>query len=104
MAFSSGAITFMLCFLLAVMIGICVLEWFLSKREPWWLGLLLPLLFFLLGTIPMLNLLEETSAGEVLLTFILGNIPTWILLLIYILNRQNLKKNRELEQMKIKDL
>lgn len=104
MLFSDGLLIFMLCFLLAVMIGICVLEWFLSKREPWWLGLLLPVLFFLLGTIPVLNLVVRTSAGQVLLTFFLGNIPTWILLLIYMVNRQKLKKNRELEEMKIRDL
>lgn len=104
MLFSDGLIIFMLCFLLAVMIGICVLEWFLSKKEPWWLGLLLPVLFFLMGTIPVLNLVVRISVGQVLLTFFLGNIPTWILLLIYAGTRRNLKKNRELEEMKIKDL
>lgn len=104
MLFSDGLIIFMLCFLLAVMIGICVLEWFLSKKEPWWLGLLLPVLFFLMGTIPVLNLVIRTYVGQVLLTFFLGNIPTWILLLIYVAGRQKLRKNRELEEMKIRDL
>ena len=104
MLFSDGLIIFMLCFLLAVMIGICVLEWFLSKKEPWWLGLLLPVLFFLMGTIPVLNLIAGPSVGQVLLTFFLGNVPTWILLSIYVVNRQKLKKNQELEEMKIKDL
>lgn len=104
MAFSAGLTIFILCFLLAVMIGICILEWFLSRKEPWWLGLLLPVLFFLLGTIPVLNLLVGTSAGKILITFLIGNIPTWILLLIYVVNRQKLRKDRELEEMKIRDL
>ncbi len=104
MAFSDGRIIFVLCFFLAVLVGICVLEWFLAKREQWWLGLLLPVLFFLLGTIPVLNLIAGPSVGQVLIIFVIGNMPTWILLLIYVAGRQKLRKNRELEEMKIKDL
>lgn len=104
MLFSDVLIIFMLCFFLGIIIGVCILEWFLSRKEPWWLGLLLPVLFFLLGTIPVLNLLAGTSAGKILITFLIGNIPTWILLLIYVVNRQKLRKNRELEEMKIRDL
>ncbi len=104
MALASGFTAWILCFLLAVMIGVCVLEWFLSKKEPWWMGLLLPALFFLIGTIPVLNLMEGTSAGQILITFVIGNMPTLVLCLIYVMNRQKQKKNRELEEMKIRDL
>lgn len=86
---------------LLFLIGIVLLQIFLSKRENRWLGLIIPIISFLFSVIALLNALGFAAAIS---AFIISNIPTLILLAIYIACREKRKKNKEIEKMNIQDL
>ena len=101
-------------FLIVLIVVIFVLQIYLSKNENKWLGLILPFISFIISIVPIiLYFISIISSGEVLkgtdildltLSFLITNIPTLILLVIYLVCRKNMKKNKQLEKMCIKDL
>ena len=99
--------TIMLVFVLGLLVGIVLLQIFLSKREGRWPGLILPLLTFLYSLLMACSAVAyngEIPWGAILASLILGNIPTVILLAIYAVCREKFRKQSELDKMNIKDL
>ena len=96
-----------LCSILPFLIGLVVLQVFLSKRESKWPGLVLPLLSFLYSLVMALSAVAYNGGipwGPILASLILGNIPTVILLAIYFACREKFRKRSELDKMHINDL
>ena len=99
-------------FILALLLlaGIVLLQIFLSKRESKWPGLVLPIMAFLFGLLFPLNMAvpsEGMSAGfvfQMLLVWLLGNIPTLILLAVYFACRGRQRRRKQLDKMNIQDL
>ena len=100
-------VTISLVFLLVLLVGIVLVQIFLSKREGRWPGLILPLLTFLYSLLMACSAVAyngEIPWGAILASLILGNIPTVILLAIYAVCREKFRKQSELDKMNIKDL
>ena len=99
-----------LLFLMAVLVGTILLQIFLSRRKSRWPGLILPgltFLYSLLSIFSMAALPGATAlsiAGTLVMTLLLSNIPTLILLAIYFACREKQKRNRQLDKMNIQDL
>lgn len=96
-----------LCSILPFLIGLVVLQVFLSKRESKWPGLILPLLSFLYSLVMALSAVAYNGGipwGPILASLILGNIPTVILLAVYFACREKFRKRSELDKMNISDL
>lgn len=80
--------------LLVFMIGIVVLQIFLSRKRNKWLGLFMPIISFLLTLVIPLNMVTPTEGItseyllSMLLVLIVANIPTVFLSLIYIACRE----------------
>ena len=94
-------------FLLVFVVGIILLQIFLSKRESKWPGLILPLLSFLYSLVMAFSAVAYNGTipwGPILASLILGNIPTVILLAIYFACREKFRKRSELDKMHINDL
>lgn len=93
---------------LALLVGGILLQIFLSKRKSKWPGLILPAVTFLWSLVLVLNAAAFDSlaqaAATVLMVFILGNIPTAVLLGIYFACREKRRKRSELDKMKLSDL
>lgn len=105
---SRTIVTFILAMLLLA--GIVFLQIFLSKREDKWPGLVLPIMAFLFGLLFPLNMIapsEGVSAGfvfQLILVWLLGNIPTILLLAIYFGCRGKQRRRKQLDKMNIQDL
>ena len=96
-------------FVLLLLAGIVVLQIFLSRRPSKWPGLVLPILSFLFSLIYPLNM--AVSDGDLmsfvlqlLIVWLVGNIPTILLLLIYFGCREKQRRKKQLEKMNIQDL
>ena len=90
--------------------GVIVLQIFLSKRESKWPGLVLPIITFLFSLLYPLNM-SAPSGGitasfifQMILVWLLGNIPTIIFLAIYFGCRGKQRRNKQLDKMNIQDL
>ena len=94
--------------LLGLLAGTILLQIFLSKRESKWPGLVLPAITFLYSVLMMLNVTAMETARAViaalLSAFIMGNIPTLILLAIYFVCREKRRTQSEVDKMRISDL
>lgn len=88
--------------LLLVIICVILLQIFLSRTESKWPGLVLPVLSFVCSLIIPLNMI--VANGVVLLAWIIVNIPTVLLLLVYFICREKYRKKNQMEKMKIQDL
>ena len=106
MAFPLNNIIFLLIVSLIVYLQI-----YFSKIESKWMGLILPGLKLIYSIIIVLNIAEPPVSISmtqrivaVLSAFLTSNIPTIILLAIYAVVRQNLKRKSEIDKMNIKDL
>ncbi|MBR4285202.1 MAG: hypothetical protein IKT36_03900 [Methanocorpusculum sp.] len=88
--------------LLLIFVCVVLLQIFLSRTESKIPGLVLPALCFLFSLIVPLNMIVANSAA--LLFWLIVNIPTIILLLVYFVCRQQYKKKNQIEKMKIQDL
>lgn len=95
---------------LALLVGAILLQVYLSKRKSKWLGLVLPIIAFLFGLLYPLNMIvpsEGVTAGfvfQMIWVWLLGNIPTLILLAIYFGCRGKQRRNKQLDKMNIRDL
>lgn len=94
--------------LLVVVVGGILLQIFLYKRESKWPGLVLPAISFLWSLLYLFNLMDTGSVVQniltALLTVLLSNIPTLVLLAIYWAVREKRRKRSELDKMSIDDL
>lgn len=97
-------------FLVLVLRAIVALQVFLSKNRSKYPGLILPLIFFAISLIYPLNIAAPEDASTVslllmmLMVLLIANIPTMILLGIYMACRDKAGRRKELEKMKIRDL
>ena len=100
----------LLALMLATLAGLIALQIYLSRREGVWPGLILPILSLLISILMVLYMAVPTDAtvweavSAVGGTFLVGNIPTVIYLLIYFACRETQKRRRLLEKMNIQDL
>jgi hypothetical protein len=126
----SSLILFLVLFLIFVA-GIIILQIFLSKKENKWAGLILPFTSFAISLLAFLGILVFTATtgtvttivngeivyeatrqlapisatiGSAVYVFLMLNIPTVILLLIYAACRSRYNKKRSLEKMQVQDL
>ncbi len=94
--------------LLVLVVGGILLQIFLSKRESKWPGLVLPVISFLWSLLYLFNLMDTGSVVQnilmAILTILLTNIPTLVLLAIYWAVREKRRKRSEIEKMNIDDL
>ena len=108
MAIATTVMWVTLLFLLAALVGGIFLQIFLSRRESRWPGLVLPLLTFLLSLLNVLNIADTGSVSEnvlvVLVTVLVGNIPTLVLLAIYWAAREKRRIKDQIDKMNIDDL
>ena len=114
--------------ILVLLVGGIFLQIFLSRRESRWPGLVLPGLTLLYSLVMVLNVSTYraitgssvvdgtvvetvTQYGDLLsalptmlIVFLLGNIPTIILLAIYFACREKHRKKKQMDRMNIQDL
>ena len=76
----------------AFLIGIVLLQIFLSRTERNWPGLILPVISFLFGFLYLYNMSAGTLIWQVFFVWLLGNIPTIIFLAIYFACRPKRKQ------------
>lgn len=89
-------------------VGTILLQIFLSRRQSRWPGLILPALTLLYSLVMVLNVANTGDLASALLamgvTFLLGNLPTLILLVIYAACREQYRRKKQMERMNIQDL
>ncbi|MFT5872161.1 MAG: hypothetical protein ACI8WT_001089 [Clostridium sp.] len=92
------------------LIGIFILQIFLSKRENKWLGLILPIINVIFSIKLGLGVVLKGGESikeiimETILVFLVWNISTGFLFDIYFSRREKLEKNKEIDKMNIQDL
>ena len=96
-------------FFLIIFVGAIALQVFLLKRESKFLGLILPIISVLNSLIIVLNIAGDAMTKTQILialvsAFLIGNIPTIILMAIYFGIREKMKIKAELDKTRIKDL
>lgn len=90
--------------------GIILLQIFLSKRDSWWPGLILPTISFLFSiafSLLSISPSEGVSFGYIMgeiIMWLLLNIPTYIFLAIYFICQKKRRCNKQLNKMNIQDL
>lgn len=101
---------FALIFTCALLAGVILLQIYLSRRESKWPGLVLPVITFLVGLLYPLSMAVPPEGVTVsfliqmMVVWLLGNIPTIILLAIYFDCRGKQRRRKQLEKMNIQDL
>ncbi len=98
-----------LLFLLVIIVGGIFLQIFLSKKKSPFLGLILPTITFLYSLLMVLGIAAfDGLTGEVAMlviaVFIISNIPTIILMGIYVGCREKIKSESQVDKMKAQDL
>lgn len=92
-------------FLSALIIGGAVaLQIFLSNRKCKWLGLILPIITFLCSLGFLVLFMQIVSIPLLLPVFLILNIPTAVLLIIYAVCRKKYQAKQEIEKMNLQDL
>lgn len=108
-------------FIISIISIVIFIQLKLSRNENKYLGLILPILSFLtsltiiFGMVSFITLISSTNGVSevvnsnaeylgVFFTFLVSNIPTIILGTIYYSERNNIKLNKSMEKMKIRDL
>lgn len=90
--------------------GAILLQIYLSKSAIKWPGLVLPIIAFFFSLLYPLNMVapsEGMTAGlivQMIIVWLLGNIPTIIFLAIYFGCREKQRRNRQIDKMNIQDL
>ena len=94
--------------ILVLGVGAILLQIFLSRRQSRWPGLILPALTLLYSLVMVLSVTNTGDLATALLvmgiTFLLGNLPTLLLLAIYAVCREKYRKKKQMEKMDIQDL
>ncbi|HOQ02020.1 MAG TPA: hypothetical protein PK604_14645 [Acetivibrio clariflavus] len=96
--------------ILAFIVGVVLLQIFLSKTESRWPGLVLPIIAFLFSFFLPLNMMipaDGVTASfyvQMAMLWLFGNIPTIILLAIYFVCREKYRRKKQLDKMNIQDL
>ena len=96
-----------LLFTLVILVGVILLQIYLSKKESKWPGLVLPIISFLVSFIYPLNMAIPSVGGFIfalVLGWLIANIPTIVLLTIYFACRGKQRRNKQLDKMNIQDL
>ena len=102
--------TIIFSFVIAFCVGMLALQAALARMESRWPGLVLPLITFLrsvLTPIGMVGPAGGLTVGfvlQVLLMWLLCNIPTAVLLAIYFTCRTRQRRKKQLDKMNIQDL
>lgn len=102
--------SFALVFIILMMIGGLILQFFLSRRKSRWFGLILPAITFFYSLLAVLGLAGYAGASAremaamVAATFLTTNIPTLILMGIYLGCRERMKARAQIDKMNIQDL
>ena len=105
MDFATGLLAMLALLSSGFLVGIILLQIFLSRRESRWPGLALPAITLLYSLVMACNVMAGADAWRALLaTLALGNIPTVVLLAIYAACREKRRKNSEMDKMDIHDL
>ena len=92
-------------FLLIIFIGSLFLQVYLSKRKDKVSGLILPATYFLSSFRALFSLWgHDIEVGNFIQILLLRNLPTLILIAIYILYRRKINRHKEIEKMNIQDL
>ena len=95
---------------LLFIVGVVCLQIFLSKRKSKWPGLVIPIISFLIAFLYPLNMVapsDGVTAGfivQMIIVWLLANIPTIIFLAIYFGCRGKQRRNKQLDKMNIQDL
>lgn len=95
---------------LAMIAGIILLQIFLSRQTRKWPGLLLPILSLLLSLLYPLSMVLPAEgftpgfAVQMLMIWLLANIPTAVLLAIHFACRSKGRRNTPIDKMNIQDL
>lgn len=103
-------VTFMLFFVLIFLAGGILLQIFLSKRRSKWFGLILPAITFIYSLLVVLGIAvyDGNGGAEIFILktsiFLISNIPTGVLLVIYFVCREKIKQVTQLEKMNNQDL
>ncbi len=102
---------FLCIFLFLIIIpGIIILQLYFAKFNNMWLNLILPNIIFCLSLIiTVIQIREYSSLNiEAILSitgyFFLINVLTVILVAIYFTNKNNIKKEKQIEKMNVQDL
>ena len=107
MEFAARASIVLMVVFLVFIVGGVLLEIFLARRESKWPGLVLPVLTLLYSLAMACNVAaigDSFPWGALLGTLVVGNIPTVVLLAIYVACREKQRKRSELDKMEIDDL
>ena len=101
-------VTIALALLTVLLIGGILLQIFLCRRSQKWPGLVLPGICILFSLVAVLNVAAlggvAETIGTMLLSLVVYNIPTLVLMVIYWICRQTYSRAGELEKMHIADL
>lgn len=103
-------ISIMTLLLLLFFVGIVWLQVFLLKKQSKVLGLMLPIISFISSLLMVLGIASYKTMsfgdvfGFVVPMLLVSNIPTIVLIAIYIASRETIKRNKEIERMNIQDL
>ena len=97
----------LVCLLLPALL--LVVQVLLSRRESRWPGLLLPAVSLLSSLVCCLNVADLGQGMAALLSalltvFLLANVPTLLLLALYLICRRSRRRKRQMEHMNIQDL
>jgi len=91
--------------LLLIILGVIILQIFLSKRKNKWIGLILPIIAFLIGLLYPLNMMapsEGMNANfifQLITVWVLGNIPTVVFLVIYYICKSKQQPNNQNDKL-----
>lgn len=94
---------------IVLMVLAVVLQMYFSRKPARWPGLVLPIIAFLFSLLYPLNMVDfggdrGALIAQLLLVWLLANIPTFIFLAIYFAARGRLRRAREFERMDAQDL
>ncbi len=92
-----------------LMVFAVLLQMYLSRKPSRWPGLVLPWLALLISLIYPLNMVATGQdagmlAAQMTIVCLIANIPTIILLTVYLAARRSVKRMSEYEKMRAQDL
>lgn len=102
--------TIIFAFVIAFCVGMLALQVALARMESRWPGLVLPLITFLRSVLTPIGMVGSAGGPtadfvlQVLLMWLLSNIPTAVLLAIYFACRTRQRRKKQLEKMNIQNL